>query len=180
MESSWLTIPIQGIRELEHQSFRVIRAPDLTEQGKGVAKVEPRTVIDSRLTILAENFQSSGHWQPGAIGYGQLNYTWSYETPMGFVAKQYPEETSKTMNRSTLYIQGMLEINSQLQFKLHSLSALKQEISSNLINSLDELAKGSCVSQSSLEQSPELHSDNELSNQTMATTTNPLNHSSRN
>ena len=85
MESSWLTIPIQGIRELEHQSFRVIRAPDLTGQGKGKgeAKVEPRTVIDSRLTILAENFQSSGLWQPGAIGYGQLNYTWSYETPHG-------------------------------------------------------------------------------------------------
>ena len=88
MESSWLTIPIQGIPELEHQSFRVIRAPDLTGQGKGEAKVEPRTVIDSRLTILAENFQSSGLWQPGAIGHGQLNYTWSYETPMGFVAKQ--------------------------------------------------------------------------------------------
>ena len=92
MESSWLTIPIQGIRELEHQSFRVIRAPDLTEQKRWSSKseVEPRTVIDSRLTILAENFQSSGHWQPGAIGYGQLNYTWSYETPMGFVAKQIP------------------------------------------------------------------------------------------
>ena len=74
---------MQGIRELEHQSFRVIRAPDLTGQGKGGAKVESRTVIDSRLTILAENFQSSGYWQPGAIGYGQLNYTWSYEIPMG-------------------------------------------------------------------------------------------------
>ena len=180
MESSWLTIPIQGIRELEHQSFRIIRAPDLTGQKKGGAKVEPRTVIDSRLTILAENFQSSGHWQPGAIGYGQFNYTWSYETPMGFVAKQNADETSKTINRSTLYIQGTLEINSQLQFQLHSLSALKQEISSDLINSLDELAKGSCVSQSSLEQSPESHSGNKFSNQIMAITTNPLNHSSRN
>jgi hypothetical protein len=114
VESSWLTIPIQGIRELEHQSFRVIRAPDLTEKRKGVAKVEPRTVIDSRLTILAENFQSSGHWQPGAIGYGQLNYTWSYEIPMGFVAKRNLGETSKTINISTLHIQGMLKINAQL------------------------------------------------------------------
>jgi hypothetical protein len=83
VESNWLTIPIQGIRELEHQSFRITRAPDLTGQKKGGAKVEPRTVIDSRLTILAENFQSSGHWQPGDIGYGQINYTWSYETPHG-------------------------------------------------------------------------------------------------
>jgi hypothetical protein len=113
VQSSWLTIPMQGIRELEHQSFRVIRAPDLTGQGKkgggGGAKVEPRTVIDSRLTILAESFQSSGHWQPGAIGYGQLNYTWSYEIPMGFVAKRNLGETSKTINRSTLHIQGMLK-----------------------------------------------------------------------
>jgi hypothetical protein len=38
VESSWLTIPIQGIRELEHQSFRVIRAPDLTGQGKRGSK----------------------------------------------------------------------------------------------------------------------------------------------
>jgi hypothetical protein len=59
VESSWLTIPIQGIRELEHQSFRVIRAPDLTGQAKGGTKVEPRTVIDSGLTILAEIFNHS-------------------------------------------------------------------------------------------------------------------------
>ena len=64
---------------------------------------------------------------------------------MGFVAKRNPGETFKAINRSTLYIQGALEINSQLQFKLHNLSALKQCISSDLINSLDELAKGSCV-----------------------------------
>ena len=146
MESSWLTIPIQGIRELEHQSFRVIRAPDLTGQGKGEEKVEPRTVIDSRLTILAENFQSSGLWQPGAIGYGQLNYTWSFEAPMGFVAKQNTDETSKTINNTTtLYVEGDLKINSQLQFELRNLSTLRQDTSSNLINSLDELAKGICI-----------------------------------
>ena len=66
---------------------------------------------------------------------------------MGFVAKRNPGETSKAINRSTLYIQGMLEINAQLQFKLHNISTLKQNISSKSINSLDELAKGSCVSQ---------------------------------
>jgi hypothetical protein len=104
-------------------------------------------VIDSRLTILAENFQSSGHWQPGDIGYGQINYTWSYETPMGFVAKRNPGETSKAINRSTLYIQGMLEINAQLQFKLHNISTLKQNVSSELINSLDELAKEAASAQ---------------------------------
>jgi hypothetical protein len=38
VQSSWLTIPIQGIRELEHQSFRIIRAPDLTGREKGEQK----------------------------------------------------------------------------------------------------------------------------------------------
>jgi hypothetical protein len=32
VESSWLKTPIQAIRELEHQSFRVIHAPDSTEK----------------------------------------------------------------------------------------------------------------------------------------------------
>ena len=118
MESSWLKTPIQAIRELEYQSFRVIHAPDSTEKQSAEQKVkvtvEPRTVIDSRLTILAENFQSSGRWRPGAIGYGQLNYTWSYEIPMGFEAKRNLGETSKTINISTLHIQGMLKINAQL------------------------------------------------------------------
>ena len=121
MGSSWLTIPIQGVRELNNQSFRVIHAPDPTGTRKVESRVEPKTVIDSRLTIMAENFQSSGHWQPGAVGYGQLNYTWSFAAPMGFVAKQNPDETSKTINTTTLYVEGDLKINSQLQFELRNL-----------------------------------------------------------
>ena len=146
MGSSWLTIPIQGVRELNNQSFRVIHSPDPTRTRKVESRVEPKTVIDSRLTIMAENFQSSGHWQPGAIGYGQLNYTWSFAAPMGFVAKQNTDETSKTINNTTtLYVEGDLKINSQLQFELRNLSTLRQDTSSNLINSLDELAKGICI-----------------------------------
>ena len=148
VESSWLTTPIQGVRELNNQSFRVIHAPDPTGTGQVESRVEPKTVIDSRLTILAENFQSSGHWQPGAAGYGQLKYAWSFEAPMGFVTKQHPKETSNTMNTSTLYVEGDLKINSQLRFELHNLSTLRQDPSSNLINSLDELAKGICIKSS--------------------------------
>ena len=144
MASTWLTTPIRAVRELEYQSFRVIPAPDPTEK----PNVEPRTVIDSRLTLLAENFQSSGRWKPEAIGYGQLNYTWSFEAPMGFVAKQNPGKTSKTVNTSTINVEGSLKIDSQLQFELHNLSTLKQEVSGDLINELDELANGSCIKQS--------------------------------
>ena len=145
IESSWLTTHIQGVRELNNQSFRVIHAPDPTGTGQVESRVEPKTVIDSRLTILAENFQSSGHWQPGAAGHGQLKYAWSFEAPMGFVEMQNPNETSNTMNTSTLYVEGDLKINSQLRFELHNLSTLRQDTSSNLINSLDELAKGICI-----------------------------------
>ena len=144
VHSSWSNTPIQGVRELERQSFRVIRTSERMAQ----PRVEPRTVIDSRLTILAENFQSLGRWQSGAIGYGQLNYTWSFQAPLGFVAKQHPSKTSNTMNTTTIYVQGSLKINSQLQFELHNLSTLRQDTSSDLINRLDELAKGSCIQQS--------------------------------
>jgi hypothetical protein len=105
-------------------------------------------VIDSRLTILAENFQSLGRWQPRAMGYGQLNYTWSFKAPLGFVAKPHPGKTSNTMNTTTIYVEGSLKINPQLQFELHNLSTLRQDTSSDLINRLDELAKGSCIHQS--------------------------------
>ena len=148
MESSWFTTPIQGVRELDHQSFRVIHLPDPTGKRPMQSRVEPRTVIDSRLTILAENFQSSGHWQPRDVGYGQLNYTWSFEAPLGFVAKENPNETSKTINTSTLDVEGTLKINSQLQFELHNISILRKEASSHLVNSLDERAKGNCIKQS--------------------------------
>jgi hypothetical protein len=152
VQSSWLKKPIQGIRELEQQSFRVIRAPNRTEkpkfEQKDGLKVEPRTVVDSRITVLAENFQSSGHWQQGEVTNGQLNYMWSFEAPMGFVTRHNPSNNANTMNPSTLYVEGTLKINSQLQFELHNLSSLRHQISSNLINSLNESAKGSCVEQS--------------------------------
>ena len=64
---------------------------------------------------------------------------------MAFVEKQNPGETSNTMNTSPLYVEGDLKINSQLRFELHNLSTLRQDKSSNLINSLDELAKGICI-----------------------------------
>lgn len=152
MESNWLKTSIQAVRELEHQTFLVIHALDPTKEPslerKVRLKVEPRTVIDSRLTILAENFQSLGRWQPGATGSGQINYTWSFEAPLGFVAKQNPGKAPNTMNTSTLYVEGSLKINSQLQFELHNLSTLRQDTSNDLINRLDELAKGSCIRQS--------------------------------
>ncbi len=144
MHSSWSNTPIQGVRELERQSFRVIRTSERMAQ----PRVEPRTVIDSRLTSLAENFQASGRSKPVAPNENLLNYKWSFEAPLGFVAKQNRDTTSQTVNKSTLFVEGVLKIDSQLQFELRNLSTLRQEQSSDLINSLNELATGMCAPQS--------------------------------
>ena len=132
------------MRELQRQSFRVIP----TSERMAPPRVEPRTVIDSRLTSLAENFQASGRSKPVPPDESLLSYTWSFEAPLGFVAKQNRGTTSQTVNQSTLFVEGVLKLDSQLQFELRNLSALRQEQSSDLINSLNELATGRCVPQS--------------------------------
>ena len=76
-----------------------------------------------------------------------LNYKWSFEAPLGFVAKQNRDTTSQKVNKSTLFVEGVLKIDSQLQFELRNLSTLRQEQSSDLINSLNELATGMRVPQ---------------------------------
>jgi len=50
---------IAGIRQLKQQQFRI-------ERGENPA-IEPRTVIDSRLTPLVERFSNSGVEQSRAL-----------------------------------------------------------------------------------------------------------------
>ena len=66
------------MRELERQSFRVIRTSELPVGKQVELIVEPRTVIDSRLTSLAENFQSSGVSEQVALNESLLSYKWSF------------------------------------------------------------------------------------------------------
>ena len=77
-----------------------------------------------------------------------LSYKWSFEAPLGSVAKQNRGTTFQTVDKSTLFVEGVLRIDSELQFELRNLSTLRQEQSSDLINSLNELAKGRCMPQS--------------------------------
>ena len=131
------------MRELQRQSFRVIP----TSERMAPQRVEPRTVIDSRLTSLAENFQASGCSKPVPPDESLLSYKWSFEDPLGFVAKQNRGTMPQTVNKSTLFVEGVLRIDSELQFELRDLSTSRQEQSSDVINSLDELATGSCMPQ---------------------------------
>ena len=77
-----------------------------------------------------------------------LSYKWSYEAPLVFVAKQNRGTTSQTVNKLTVFVEGVLKLDSQLQFELRNLSTLRQEQSSDLINSLNELAKCRCMPKS--------------------------------
>ena len=111
-----------GVREFQRQSFRVIPS----SERMAPSRVEPRTVIDSRLTSLAENFQASGRSKPLAPDESLLSYKWSFEAPLGFVAKQNRGTTSETVNKSTLFVEGVLRIDSELQFELRNHSTLRQ------------------------------------------------------
>ena len=79
MEARWSGRPIAGIRQLKQQQFRV-------ERGENPA-IEPRTVIDSRLTPLVERFSSSGVEQ---IAGSRMTYHWSYEAPLGALTSMTP------------------------------------------------------------------------------------------
>lgn len=143
VESSWTGSPIQGVRDLKEQNFRVLRSPVVT--------VEPRTVIDSRLTILAENFQSSGTQAQGSADRA-LIYRWSFEAPLGFIAQQNATEPSATS--STISVKGSLKINSQFKFELQNTSKLKRKKTNNVMNILDEHAQGFCETESPNSRAP--------------------------
>ena len=82
VESEWLHQPIKGIRELNHQQF-------VLHQGS-VPAIAPRTVVDSRITTLVDQFSSSGVIQTGPA---QITYQWSFEASLGMLgledAKKY-------------------------------------------------------------------------------------------
>ena len=88
MEARWSGHPIAGIRQLKQQQFRV-------ERGENPA-IEPRTVIDSRLTPLVERFSSSGVEQ---IAGSRMTYHWSYEASLGALTFKTPEPPAELPRR---------------------------------------------------------------------------------
>ena len=82
VETRWSPKPVEGIRQLEQQSFEVIRGP----QGR----IQPRAVIESRLTTLMQAFSSSGLDQSNPE---RKTYQWSFEAPLGSVGFNQETET---------------------------------------------------------------------------------------
>ena len=133
MEARWSGHPIAGIRQLKQQQFRV-------ERGENPA-IEPRTVIDSRLTPLVERFSSSGVEQ---IAGSRMTYHWSYEAPLGALTFN---DSGGPAQESRVAVSGDLVIDSQKGFELSQQSQLTQSAGTKTLSSLFETAHGSCREQ---------------------------------
>ena len=136
MEARWSGRPIAGIRQLEQQQFRV-------ERGENPA-IEPRTVIDSRLTPLVERFSSSGVEQ---IAGSRMTYHWSYEASLGELTFNDFGTSGRAAQETRVAVSGDLVIDSQKGFELSQQSRLTQSAGTKTLSSLLETAHGSCREQ---------------------------------
>ena len=135
VESRWRPKAIAGIRRLEQQSFRLIR-------GSEGARVEPPTVIESRLTSLVQRFRSSGLKGNDP---GRLLYRWSFEAPLGTLGFDQEPSTEPVMVEVT----GHLVIRDAHRFELVQRSRLigsgREPIEpETILSTLSEVASGVC------------------------------------
>ena len=136
VESEWLHQPIKGIRELNHQQF-------VLYQGS-VPAIAPRTVVDSRITTLVDQFSSSGVIQTGPA---QITYQWSFEASLGMLGLEDVKNTSYTSSNSMVVVSGELTIRDRLTFDLKQQSRLTEADSNKPLNTLQETATGQCREQ---------------------------------
>ena len=134
VESRWTPKPVEGIRRLEQQSFEVIRGPQ--------ARIEPRAVIESRLTTLMQGFSSSGLDQSDPE---RQSYQWSFEAPLGRVG--FNQKTETESGDAIVLVNGRLIINRADRFQLKQQSRLIRTGSNRTLATLEELASGVCDEQ---------------------------------
>ena len=132
VETRWSSQPVEGIRQLEQQSFAVIRGP----QGR----IQPRAVIESRLTTLMQGFSSSGLDQSKPE---RKTYQWSFEAPLGSVG--FNQQTETGADNATVFVNGRLIISNASSFKLKQQSRLIRSGSNRTLATLDEVASGVCT-----------------------------------
>ena len=133
MESRWSGQPISGIRQLEQQQFLVVQGDN--------PGIEPKTVIESRVTPLVEHFSSSGVEQMEA---SRLTYHWSYEAALGAITFNDSGASSSPAQESRVAVSGDLVIDVQKGFDFSQESRLTQSAETKTLSSLFETAHGSC------------------------------------
>ena len=122
VDSRWSSQPIDGIRQLKTQQFVLLQTPS--------PRIDPQTVIKSRLTSLVQRFSSSGVDQsiPSVT-----TYHWSFDAPLD--------------RDVTVMVSGDLIIRNRQSFELNQQSRLTQVEGTRTLNTLQESATGRCVSQ---------------------------------
>jgi len=133
VESRWTPRKIAGVRMLKGQMFTVVRTPEIT--------VNPRYVIDSRITSLAEESETP----VGTINNERVHYSWTYLAPLGPVA---PPATAGDANRNaSISVEGQLQIQPNRSFNLVNVSAMTAEGSTTALTTLRDRAGGTCREQ---------------------------------
>ena len=136
VEVEWSHQPVAGIRELKHQQF-------VLHQGS-VPYIEPRTVIDSRITTLVDRFSSSGVDQDDPA---KITYNWSFDAPLGLLELEDAKNSEHTSSYSIVLVSGKLTIHDRLNFELNQQSKLTEANGTRTLNSLQETATGRCREQ---------------------------------
>ena len=136
VERRWSGQPISGIRQLEQQQFLVVQGDN--------PGIEPKTVIESRLTPLVEHFSSSGVEQ---IAGSRMTYHWSYEAPLGTLTYNDSGASNSPAQESRVAVSGDLVIDVQKGFEFSQQSRLTQSAGTKTLSSLFETAHGSCREQ---------------------------------
>jgi hypothetical protein len=132
--SRWTPKPIQSVRVLDGMQFTVLPGPPL--------KIEPRFVIDSRLTLLAKE-QS-----PPVVtrqSNGELLYSWAFEAPLGMVATDANDPGSA--RPALAQVEGRLTLRADRGFTLLNLTQIKAESGAATLTQLQESATGTCREQ---------------------------------
>ena len=106
--------------------------------------IEPRTVIDSRITTLVNRFSSSGVDQDDP---SKITYKWSFDAPLGLVELEDAKNSEHTSSNSIVVVSGTLTIRERLNFELNQESNLTEANGTRTLNSLQEKATGRCREQ---------------------------------
>ena len=106
--------------------------------------IEPRTVIDSRITTLVNRFSSSGVDQDDP---SKITYKWSFDAPLGLVELEDANNSEHTSFNSIVVVSGTLTIRERLNFELNQEPNLTEANGTRTLNSLQEKATGRCREQ---------------------------------
>jgi len=109
-----------------------------------VPYIEPRTVIDSRITTLVNRFSSSGVDQDDPA---EITYNWSFDAPLGILELEDAKNSEHTSSYSIVLVSGKLTIRDRLNFELNQQSRLTEANGNRTLNTLQETARGRCREQ---------------------------------